>query len=91
MKSDMKILLNCAAMLAACACSAVLANTDRPGQTGVACARAGNSYCQTPQPLADSEAHAVRPGSGGTTLQFLDCRGGRIESGALGDYRKRAE
>ncbi|MFC4339161.1 hypothetical protein [Cupriavidus numazuensis] len=59
----MKILLHCAALLAASAFTAVHADTDRPRQTGVACARAGNSYCQAPQPAADSASHALRPGS----------------------------
>ena len=71
MKSDMKILLNCAAMLAACALPAAHASTDRPRQTGVACARAGNSYCRTPQPQADSESHAMRSETGLTSFARL--------------------
>ncbi|CAG9182324.1 hypothetical protein [Cupriavidus pinatubonensis] len=70
MKLDALTRLLCTVMLATCATTAARADTDRPRQTGVGCARAGNSYCQAPQPAADAGSHAMRPGSTDTALPF---------------------
>lgn len=45
MKLDALTRLLCAVMLVTCAVTAAHAESDRPRQTGVACSRAGNTYC----------------------------------------------
>ncbi|WER46252.1 hypothetical protein CupriaWKF_01280 [Cupriavidus sp. WKF15] len=63
MKPYRMMQLTCAAMLALSAFTMARADTDRPRQTGVSCAHAGNTYCSAPQPAADAASQTARTGT----------------------------
>ncbi|BDB24202.1 hypothetical protein CTP10_R15500 [Cupriavidus sp. P-10] len=58
MKTDLFKRLLCAALIA-CGATLAHAGNERPRDTGVACARAGNTYCNLQEPAAGRLPHGA--------------------------------